>query len=352
MKLARLGFSTAATFAIATLLFTIPAAAQDWVGRGRIAGTVTDEDGNMIEGATVKIWIGEDDSRGPASLVTKKNGRWGFLGIKYGIWTVLVTKDGKMPSQGQVSVGSATKPIPVKLRDIPEELLYNERALEAKKRLEEGNVLLQGGDPAAARAKYTEALVDLEAEHHADILIAIAASYSQENDLGNAKKSLQEALAASPDNPKVLLELARVSYNEGNIEDAIGSLQNLLTVDPNNETALRVVSDMLVSQGRVDEAQEYMARLPEGAKLDPNALLNVGIDHYNAGELEEALERFDEVVNNYPEMATALYYRGLVYLGRGENDLAATDLKKFIEMDPDSAKAAEATEFLSYLEPQ
>ncbi len=51
-------------------------------------------------------------------------------------------------------------------------------------------------------------------------------------------------------------------------------------------------------------------------------------------------------------MATALYYRGLVYLGRGENDLAAVDLRKFLELEPDSPKAAEAKEFLSYLEPQ
>jgi Tfp pilus assembly protein PilF len=352
MKLSRFGFFHLVLLLIVTLTLTPSLSAQDWVGRGRVSGTVEDEDGNRIEGATVQIWIGDDPSRGPKEYVTKKNGRWAFLGITYGIWSVLVTAEGKMPSEGQIQVGSATKPVPVTLRDIPEELLYGERAAEAKKRLDEGNVLLQAGDPAGARAKYEEALVDLEEEHHADILLAIAASYREEGDSANAMKSLQKALASSPDNPKVLLQVARAHYDAGDIDAAIGGLERLLAVEPDNETALRVVSDMLVSKGRVDEAQAYLARLPEGTKLDPNALLNVGIDHYNAGEMDDAFERFDQVVRDYPEMATALYYRGLVYLGRGENDLAAADLKKFLEIEPDSEKASEAKEFLSYLEPQ
>jgi tetratricopeptide (TPR) repeat protein len=195
-------------------------------------------------------------------------------------------------------------------------------------------------------------MVDLDVEYHGDILLAIANSYYDEEDPESAMVKLQEAVEIDPTNPNVLLALARAHYNQGDVDKAIDGLKQLLDVQPDNEVALQVVSDMLVAQGRVDEAQQYVARLPEGTKLDPNALLNVGIEHYNNGEMEEAFTRFNQVVSEYPEMATALYYRGLVFLGRGSNEEAAADLKKFIELAPDSERVAEAREFLSYLEPQ
>jgi tetratricopeptide (TPR) repeat protein len=337
---------------LAALLFCAPLAAQDWVGRNRISGTVTDQDDNPIEGAEVSLYKREP-GHGPKVIITKPNGRWGFLGIVGGIWTVSVVAEGMMPSEGQVQVlQNGMKPIQVRLRPIPEELLYNERALAAKKLLEEGNDLLAAKDFAGARAKYEQGMVDLDVEYHGDILLAIANSYYDEEDPESAMVKLQQAVQIDPSNPNVLLALARAHYNEGNVDQAISGLQKLLEVQPDNEVALRVVSDMLVAQGRVEEAEQYVSRLPEGTQLDPNALLNVGIEHYNNGEMDEAFTRFNQVVTEYPDMATALYYRGLVFLGRGSNEEAAADLKRFLELDPDSERATEAREFLSYLEPQ
>jgi tetratricopeptide (TPR) repeat protein len=347
MKLARIALGL-----IIVLVIVTPSAAQDWKGRGRLAGQVVDENDQPIAGATVKIWFGSDESDGPPSVVTKENGRFGFLGIGWGTWTVSVNMDGKMPSQGQVQVTSISKPVPVTLREIPEEMLYAEGALEAQKLLDEGNRLLESGDPGTARAKYQEGMAGLKSEHHADILVAIATTYSHEGDTANALSTLEQALEQSAGNPKVLLELARAHYQVGDIEKAISGLEQLIEIEPDNQTVLRVISDMLVGQGRVDEAEKYIARLPEGTKLDPNALLNVGIDQYNNGEMEKAFEQFDKVVREYPEMAMAYYYRGVVFLGRGSNEEAAADLKRFIELEPESDKAVEAREFLSYLEPQ
>ena len=336
---------------ITAVLLCPPLAAQDWVGKNRIAGTITDLDNNPLEGAEVSLFKNEE-GHGPKKIITKANGRWSFLGITGGIWTVSVVLEGKMPSQGQVQVGSVMKPIQVRLRDIPEEELYNERALAAKALLEEGNALLEASDYFGARAKYEQGMVDLAPEYHADILLAIANAYSSEQDPENAIIKLQQATELDPTNPRVLLALARAHYDKGSVDQAIAGLEKLLEVEPENEIALRVVSDMMVAQGRLEEAQQYISRLPEGVKLDPNALLNVGIDHYNEGAMEEAFARFDQVVVEYPEMAMAYYYRGLVLLGQGSNAAAATDLKKFLELESDSEKAAEAREFLSYLEPE
>lgn len=337
-------------FAIAATLVVAPLAAQDWVGRERLAGSVKDEAGEPVEGATVKVWLGEDESRGPEPMVTGKNGRWAFLGLKYGLWSVRVTKEGKLPSEGQVQVGSATKHLPITLEDIPEEMLVDQRALEAKKQLEEGNALLEAGDPAGARAKYEQALGNLDTEFHADILVSIADTYARQDDAAKRMGTLESARAIDPENPKVLLQIARAHYDGGDVDGAISTLEELVMVQPDNETALRVLADMLAAQGRVEEAQTYLARLPEGTKLDPNALLNVAIDHYNAGDMDQALTGFNKVVEDYPELPLALYYRGLVYLAKGENEMAKADLELFLDQSPDGQQADEAREFLQYLE--
>lgn len=337
-------------FTVAALLLTTPLLAQDWVGRNRLAGIIKDEADEPVEGATVKIWLGDDESRGPEPAVTGKNGRWAFLGLKYGLWSVRVTKEGKLPSEGQVQVGSATKPLPITLEDIPEEMLIDERAREAKKQLEEGNALLQAGDPAGARAKYQQALENLEAEFHADILVSIADTYAREDNAAKRMETLEAARAIDPQHPGMLLQMARAHYDSGDVDHAISTLEDLVAVQPGNETALRVLADMLAAQGRVEEAQSYLAQLPEGTKLDPNVLLNVAIDHYNAGDIEKAFTGFDQVVEEYPELPLALYYRGLVFLARGENELAKADLEAFLAQDPESEQAPEAREFLQYLE--
>ena len=349
MKFRRIGFSTA--FLAVALLATSPLTAQDWVGKQRISGSITDQDNNPVEGAEVTIWLGKE-GRGPKPMVTKKNGKWGFLGLVTGVWTVSVVAEGKMPSQGQVQIGSIMKPIQVRLRDIPPEMLYNEKALEAKKKLEEGNLLLAGGNAAAARAKYQEGMVDLDPEFHPAVLTAIGESYRAEEDWPNAIVSLEKAHEMAPDDTKILLTLSQTQYAAGDKNAAIDELKKVVALEPDNSTALQVLTEMLVAEGRLDEAEEYMAKLPDDVKLDPNALLNVGIDDYNAGRLDEALEQFDKVVAENPEMPEAYYYRGLVHLGRSDNDLARTDLMKFLELDPDNARAAEAEDFLSYLEPE
>ncbi len=326
-----------------------PIEAQDWTGRTRISGTVKDEEGNPIEGAKVQIYLGEE-GRGPDPVMTKKKGNWAFLGIKEGVWTVVASAEGKLTSQGQVQVGSTMKPVPVVLKDIPAEMLYNQQALEGKKLLEEGNLLLEQGDAAAARGKYQESLDLLEEQYHPEILIAISESYRSEDDFDTAIETLEKARSIDPENTRVLLKLSQTQYEAGNKEAAIADLEKVVEQDSDNATAIQVLTEMLISEGRHEEAEKYMAMLPETTKIDPNAILNVGIDHYNAGNMDKALEQFDRVVDQNPDMAEAYYYRGLVYLGKGENEAAAADLNTFLEMSPSSPKASEARDFLDYLE--
>jgi tetratricopeptide (TPR) repeat protein len=291
-----------------------PVLAQGWAGRGRLQGTVKDENGEPIEGARITL---VRSGEGPEPFFTNNKGKWSFLGLTNGQWNVSIEFPGYVPSEGTVGANEfgSSPTINVTLRPIPPEVLAEAAATLSVELLEKGNQLLQEGKPTEARAEYENALAELEVENH----------------------------------PPVLMGIARTYYQEDDLEQAEATLRRVVEIEPDNIDALKLLSSMLVAQGREDEAKVFMDLLPEGELLDADAYLNVGIDFYNEGQLDEALAEFETVVGNFPELAAAYYYRGLVLLNKGENDAAAADFEKLIELAPDTPRATEAKDFLEYL---
>ena len=291
-----------------------PVLAQGWAGRGRLQGTVKDENDVPIEGAKITLLR---EGAGPEPFFTNEKGKWSFLGLTNGQWSVSIEFPGYVPSEGTVSANEfgRSPTVNVTLRPIPPEVLAEAAAALSVELLEKGNQLLQEGKTTEARAEYENALAELEVENH----------------------------------PPVLMGIARTYYQEDNLEQAEATLRRVVEIEPDNTDALKLLSSMLVAQGRPDEAKVFMDQLPEGELLDADAYLNVGIDLYNDGLLDKALAEFERVVANFPDLAAAYYYRGLVLLNKGENEAAAADFEKLIELDPDTPRATEARDFLEYL---
>ena len=301
-------------------LLALPASAQDWKGRGRAQGLVVDEAGDPIEGAQIRLYTGFGDNKeGPEPFLTNKKGIWSHLGLRLGPWTVEISKEGYDTSTGSFQVQTQRNDrLRTTLYESVVEEIIDEAAVAAKNSLEEGNGLLAAGDYAGARTAYRAAIDGLDAAYHGMILMEIARSYSL----------------------------------EGDTDGAIGALKEVLVAEPDNEAAIKLVSDLLVAEGRMEEAQPYIALLPEDAKLDPNALANIGIDHYNSNEFDQAIAQFDLILAEQDDYSMGYYYRGLSYLATGKTAEAAADLARFIELEPDHENAAEAQEMLNYLNSQ
>jgi tetratricopeptide (TPR) repeat protein len=327
-----------------------PAMAQDWAGRGRVRGTVKDEAGKPIEGAKVTLRFDRAPETGPEPIETSKEGIWGFMGLGSGAWRVLIEKEGYVPSEGvfEVSQVGAGARINVVLRPAVVEQV-DTRGQEALAAIEAGNSLLTSGKPAEARAKYEEAISKLEPENHAPILQGIAGTYLAEKNPAQAVAVLEQALALDPPNVELKRELARALYEGGNRDRSIAMLEEIVT-STQDTPSLKLLIDLLVMAGREADAQKYMAQLPAGEKVSIETVLNAGIKFYNEGKLDQALTQFDRAVQENAEAPEPYYYRGLVHLAGGRNPLAAADLKKFLELAPQHDKAAEAREFLKFLE--
>ncbi len=355
-----------------------PAPAQDWAGRGRVDGLVKNEAGEPIEGAKITLFKGADQEAGPDPLYTDDRGRWSYLGLAGGNWNALIDADGYKGGSATFHINEFDPgpPVKVTLRPSPyagidrgDELLEQgqlaaaraeyEKALPelepgpaARLRSRIGDTYLQEGNHEAARAEYQQALTHILPGEQAHIRLQLGNSYQSQGDYVAARTHYEQALPllAPEGQAEVLLAIARGHGLEENSDAAIQALERALEAAPEHPQALQLMADLLTRAGRGEEADAYLARIPEDAALPPDMLLNRGIDYYNEGNMEEALKLFDRAVTGNPEMAESYYYRGLVYLGQGKNAEAAADLKKLLELDPDNAHAAEAKEFLSFLE--
>lgn len=302
--------------------------AQAWAGRGRLQGEIRDEQGKPIEGARITLRKGGDrvdpKAEGPKQITSAKTGKWSVLGLAQGSWGILIEKEGYLPSEGQVPVNefAVAQPLNIVLKVIPKEV--QQKAAEAsgnakaKAAIEEANTLLGQNKFADARARYEQALSFLEVD---DPVL---------------KSSIQRTIA-------------RTWFEEGKTDQAIDTLKKVLELKPDDVETMQLLSTLLVSAGREAEAEAYMAKLPAGTKIDPNSLLNLGIKLYNEKDLTGALDKFDRVVKDNPDLATAYYYRGLTYLGLNKSAEAKADFQKLLELDPNNPNAEEAREFIKSL---
>lgn len=308
------------------LVVSVPVWGQAWAGKGRLQGQVKDESGKPVQGAKVTLRAGSDRvdpaADGPKQLTTDKNGKWQTLGLAGGAWGVLIEKEGFMPSEGQLRVNEfgPASPIIVTLKVVPKEVAQQVQQQsaggQAKEALERGNALLGQGKYAEARAAYEEGMSKLpDTSLHASILRAVADTYGKENNTDQAVATLKKSLEYAPDDP----------------------------------VTLQLLVNVLAAAGREEEAKTYMAKLPQGATVDPAILLNLGIKAFNSGKMDAAFAEFDRVVKENPQLPDAYYYRALVFLNQDKKAQAKADFQKLLELDPNHANAAEAREFLKDL---
>ena len=341
------------TALLAVLLLLLSSArlfAQEWKGIGRLQGVVTDESGKPIEGAKITLRPGDQtpkpESSGPPSIMTDKHGKWSVLGLTGGTWAVLIEKEGYITSEGRLKVAESGPPqqaVPVKLKAASKEqapapgqapAAPKEPTKEAKanEAINAGNAALQADKYADARTSYEQALALLDPakpEHapvYVAVLRAVASTYYRE--AGQAKNKDAKAQA---------------------MDHSVATLKKALELKPDDPDTLQLLVNVLVDAGRETEAQTYLAKLPQGTKMDPERLINVGIKYYNTKQIDKALEEFNRVIADNPNLAEAYYYRGLVYLNKGKVPEAKADFQKLLALDPKNKFAKEAQDYLKNL---
>ncbi|MBN2345247.1 MAG: tetratricopeptide repeat protein, partial [Candidatus Aminicenantes bacterium] len=133
-----------------------------------------------------------------------------------------------------------------------------------------------------------------------------------ENRLNEARDVLEEILKLAPERAGAHVDLGTIASRSGDFAGALGHFQEVVRLDPNHALAHCNMGIALFNLYRRD--------------MDPV-------------RLQRALESFDRAVGLDPRLGIAFDGRGAVLMALGENDRAAGDFARVIELDPGALNA-------------
>lgn len=310
---------------------------------GRIVGKVVTKEGKPIAGA--KILLNRTDVHWSKELTSDSNGRFIQVGLEPRFYDITITAEGyvqKVDSNQKVPLGDALTKDYVLLT--PQ---------EAQTEALQGQPQSLPKDPAAAadvmgREAFNKAIPAYNDQKYSDALPEVEKAYKNLTEAMNTYKDDKAKEDLKP-------ELVTVSRVYG-ICLALGSPDRKAEAEPfltksleSNPKDERVLAGLIeISKAKGDKAAEakYQGVLDSLHGPDPNVIYNKAVSAFNGGNLTEAKNQLQKVLQidaKYPE---AFYLMAMVNFG--ENNLRGTkqNLEKYLELAPSGKNAAMAREML------
>ena len=163
------------------------------------------------------------------------------------------------------------------------------------------------------------------------------AVYLGKNDVANARKSFEQALALEPTSVAAAMNLAQLDLLEKNPEAARQRFQGILAKDNTNVQAMMGLAG--IAAATAQEA-EYVAWLEKAAKAGPSAVRpRVLLANYylQKNDVRKALAMAREAQTANPNNAQALDLLGTAQLAAGEKQNAVvtySNLAKLVPKNP------------------
>ncbi|MGC8528582.1 MAG: tetratricopeptide repeat protein [Leptospirillia bacterium] len=162
---------------------------------------------------------------------------------------------------------------------------------------------LLSGDVARAVRLDREAL----AYSPGDVVLMnnLAVALMRSGKKGEAEAVLQQALIKSPDNPRILLNLARIELTLGEIGSAYRYASRIVYRDHWPGGFRTLMGKIDIDRGDYQEAHIYLHEAQERHPENPLILTYLGIVHYRIGELAESRKNFQSALSLHPPPALA-----------------------------------------------
>ncbi len=282
---------------------------QGYRGQGRVKGIVTDQDGNPIEGVTVKLYC----ERGASGFEVKTDadGEWRAMYIRGGPWDIDFEKAGYMPKKIGVNLREFDKnpDIEIQLQKI-EGLVVTD---DLKEELEKGNDLFDQG-------KYDEAILAYQT-----IVEKFPEAYILYRNIGNCYFQMEK------------YDLAEEYYLK------------VLEKEPNDTESILGVGNTYANRAQNEKALDWYSKIEFEKISDPMVLYNIGSNFYTQGQHQEALRYFKKAVELKSDFVDAIYQLGLVNLTLGNNQDAIDAFEEYLKYDNDSGRADQVRNFIEFL---
>ena len=158
----------------------------------------------------------------------------------------------------------------------------------------------------------------------------LAAVQVQQGQGKDATETYRKGLIAFPDNPVLLMKLAKQHERMQNFGKAIAIYDNLLKQYPDNVQIVNNLTYLLVETSDEEADQKRALLLVERLKDtgDPYLLDTYGWVLFKAGDVDGAIQVMKKVVSVVPDKALFRYHLGEVYYAAGDQSASKVELEK------------------------
>jgi tetratricopeptide (TPR) repeat protein len=172
----------------------------------------------------------------------------------------------------------------------------------------------------------------------------------QAGDFEGAAARFEQALEMDPELAPAHGALAGIYLNLGQYEKSIANAQRHLELEPDAASSYGILYLDYRVLGETAKADEAFAAMKAANPGYVGAgFLEFGIKHFNAGNVEEAREIFERVLDAAPDQPKAHYFLALCVLNAGDTARAKELLQRFVELAPNDPEAATARDMLATL---
>ncbi|MDI9613830.1 MAG: tetratricopeptide repeat protein [Acidobacteriota bacterium] len=316
------------------MVWTSPGMAQSRAVKGK----VTDENGQPVEGAKIKI-EGTDIYRVFETKTNKKGEYFHLLGLQSGVYRVIVRKDGFQPAyQENVRAEMGEEKAvdfqltPGKDRKLPFEMSDADKA-EYMKKYEEQQKRMKFS--AEVQAKFNQGVTFFDAGQYAEALA-----------------EFQAALEIDPKQPGIMARIGDCLLKLDRKEEALDSYNKAIELHPEDPSFYTNKGVILSQMGRAEESQEMFKK---AAELDPMAaaqnFYNLGVTMVNTGDIDNAVAAFRRSIEADPGYAESYYQLGMSLSGNLKTiPEAISSLKKYLELGQKPEQVEVAKQIISALE--
>jgi tetratricopeptide (TPR) repeat protein len=148
----------------------------------------------------------------------------------------------------------------------------------------------------------------------------------------------RRALEFDPNNPEVVLKLARILRTVERNEEALELFKRYQAMVPGDYQALAHIGSCLSAMGRLNEAESYFRQALKGLD-DPVTHFNMALLLALTDRLDEAVSEYQKALERDPRHSDARINLAAALARQGKLDGAARELKVLLEYDPENAGA-------------